>query len=70
MDPHQARMGFAQSVDNSLIPGKLLLHVQHIFLKVFINIILSMLDFKNELGLSFELCMELVKEKKDHTETH
>lgn len=29
MDPHQARMGFAQAVDNSLIPGKLLLHVQH-----------------------------------------
>lgn len=30
MDPHQARMGFAQAVDNSLIPGKLLIHVQYI----------------------------------------
>lgn len=34
MDPHQARMGFAQGVDNSLIPGKLLLHVQHILHEV------------------------------------
>lgn len=34
MDPHQARMGFAQAVDNSLIPGKLLFHVQekHIYI--------------------------------------
>lgn len=47
MDPHQARMGFAQAVDNSLIPGKPLLHVQHILYESFINIILSMLYFKN-----------------------
>lgn len=70
MDPHQARMGFAQGVDSSLIPGKLLLHVQHILHEGFITIILSMLYFKNELGLSFEHCMELIKEKKNHTETH
>lgn len=48
MDPHQARMGFAQAVDNSLIPGKLLLHVQHILYKSFINIKMSLLYFKNE----------------------
>lgn len=30
MDPHQAKMCLAHSVNNSLIPGKVLLHVQYI----------------------------------------
>lgn len=65
MGPHQARMGFAQAVDNSLIPGKLLLYVQHILYESFINIILSMLYFKIKWGLSSELnCMELNKRRK------
>lgn len=30
MDPRQAKMRLAQSVSNSLIPGKLLLHLQYV----------------------------------------
>lgn len=30
MDPHQAKMCLAHSVNSSLIPGKVLLHVQYI----------------------------------------
>lgn len=43
MDPHQARMSFAQAVDNSLIPGKPVLCVQHMLFESFSNIIFSTL---------------------------
>lgn len=50
MDPHQARMRLAQSVSNSLIPGKLLLHLQFFGILNILNNI-SICN-KRQLGLS------------------
>lgn len=64
MDPHQARMVFAQAVDNSLIPGKLLINVQHLLYERFISIKLSMLLRIN--GVCFlNIVLSLTKGEKE-----
>lgn len=76
MDPHQARMGFAQAVDNSLIPGKLLFHVQekHIYIywtkALTIPYCIEHALLQEWMGFVFWTMYEAQqKEKKNHTGT-